>query len=78
MTAGEAIAAADALRPNQYSTAQKLQWLRRLDAQTKEYPQNPALLFSMLARQEGLITVWELTDMFWQRQKGMWHWQNST
>jgi iron(III) transport system substrate-binding protein len=47
------------------------EWLRRLDAQTKEYPQNPALLFSMLARQEGLITVWELTDMFWQRQKGI-------
>jgi iron(III) transport system substrate-binding protein len=47
------------------------EWLRRLDAQTKEYPQNPALLFSKLARQEGLITVWELTDMFWQRQKGI-------
>jgi iron(III) transport system substrate-binding protein len=46
-------------------------WLRRLDAQTKEYPQNPALLFSKLARQEGLITIWELTDMFWQRQKGI-------
>lgn len=46
-------------------------WLRRLDAQTKEYPQNPALLFSKLARREGLITVWELTDMFWQRQKGI-------
>ena len=35
MTAGEAIAAADALRPNQYSTAQKLQWLRRLDGQIR-------------------------------------------
>jgi iron(III) transport system substrate-binding protein len=46
-------------------------WLRRLDAQTKEYPQNPALLFSMLARREGLITIWELTDMFWQRKKGI-------
>ena len=33
MTAGEAIAAVDSLRPNQYSTAQKLQWLRRLDDQ---------------------------------------------
>jgi iron(III) transport system substrate-binding protein len=47
------------------------EWLRRLDAQTKEYPQNPALLFSMLARQEGLVTVWELTDMYWQRNKGI-------
>jgi iron(III) transport system substrate-binding protein len=47
------------------------EWLRRLDSQTKEYVQNPALLFSKLARREGLITVWELTDMFWQRKKGI-------
>ena len=33
MTAGEVIALADELRPNQYSTARKLQWLRRLDGQ---------------------------------------------
>ena len=33
MTAGEAIAAADSLRPNQYTAAQKLAWLRRLDGQ---------------------------------------------
>ena len=31
MTAGEALTAADALRPNQYSDAQKLAWLRLLD-----------------------------------------------
>ena len=46
-------------------------WLRRLDAQTKEYVQNPALLFTKLTRREGLITVWELTDMFWQQQRGV-------
>jgi iron(III) transport system substrate-binding protein len=45
-------------------------WLRRLDAQTKEYLQNPALLMEKLDRREGLITVWELTDMLWQRQRG--------
>jgi iron(III) transport system substrate-binding protein len=45
-------------------------WLRRLDAQTKEYLQNPALLIQKLARREGLITVWELTDMLWQKQRG--------
>ena len=33
MTAGEAIAAADLLRPNQYTTQQKLHWLRLLDGQ---------------------------------------------
>jgi iron(III) transport system substrate-binding protein len=47
------------------------EWLRRLDAQTKEYVQNPALLFAKLARREGLVTIWELTDMYWQRQKGI-------
>ena len=45
-------------------------WLRRLDAQTKEYLQNPALLMEKLDRREGLITVWELTDMLWQKQRG--------
>ena len=47
------------------------EWLRQLDAQTKEYVQNPALLFSKIARREGLITIWELTDMFWQKQRGI-------
>lgn len=47
------------------------EWLRRLDAQTKEYVQNPALLFAKLARREGSITIWELTDMYWQRNKGI-------
>jgi iron(III) transport system substrate-binding protein len=45
-------------------------WLRRLDAQTKQYIQNPALLMEMLDRGEGLLTVWELTDMLWQKQRG--------
>ena len=31
MTAGELIAAADALRPNQYTEEQKLSWLAQLD-----------------------------------------------
>ncbi|HEX9945779.1 MAG TPA: extracellular solute-binding protein [Thermoanaerobaculia bacterium] len=46
------------------------EWLRRLDTQTKEYVQNPALLMEKLNRQEGLITVWELTDMLWQAKRG--------
>ncbi|HVR96417.1 MAG TPA: extracellular solute-binding protein [Thermoanaerobaculia bacterium] len=45
-------------------------WLRRLDAQTKEYVINPALMIEKLNRREGLITVWELTDMLWQKKRG--------
>ena len=52
------------------SPAQGLAWLARLDAQTKEYVPNPALLMEKLNRREGLITVWELTDMLWQAKRG--------
>lgn len=40
-----------------------LDWLRRLDAQTKEYVLNPTLLYQKLGRQEGLITLWDLPDI---------------
>ncbi len=45
-------------------------WLLRLDAQTKEYVQNPALLHEKLVRREGLVTMWELTDILFQRKRG--------
>jgi len=45
-------------------------WLLQLDAQTKEYAVNPALLFEKIVRQEGLVSIWELTDMLFQRQRG--------
>jgi len=45
-------------------------WLRRLDAQTREYVQNPALLHEKIVRQEGMVTLWELTDILFQRQRG--------
>lgn len=45
-------------------------WLRRLDAQTREYVQSPALLHEKIMRQEGLVTMWELTDILFQRQRG--------
>ncbi len=35
MNAGELIAAVDALRPNQYGAAQKLEWLRELDGKLR-------------------------------------------
>ncbi len=46
------------------------EWLRRLDAQTKEYVHNPALLHQKMVRQEGLVTMWELTDILFQRLRG--------
>ena len=44
-------------------TAQGFAWLRRLDGQTKEYVLNPTLLYQKLARQEGLVTLWDLPDI---------------
>lgn len=46
------------------------QWLARLDTRTKEYVLNPALMIEKLNRQEGQVTVWELTDALWQRRRG--------
>src|SRR5262249_3720269 len=51
-------------------TRRGFDWLRRLDAQTKAYVLNPALLMTQIDRQEGLVTVWELTDILWQRKRG--------
>lgn len=45
-------------------------WLSHLDAQTKEYLQQPALMIEKLNREEGLVTIWELTDLLWQRERG--------
>ncbi|HBL25632.1 MAG TPA: iron ABC transporter substrate-binding protein [Acidobacteria bacterium] len=52
------------------STDAGFAWLRRLDGQTKEYLQQPALMIEKLNRQEGLVTIWELTDLLWQRHRG--------
>ncbi len=43
-------------------------WLRKLDAQTKAYPANPALLYRQLATQEGVVTVWVLRDVAIQKR----------
>jgi iron(III) transport system substrate-binding protein len=51
-------------------TAAGFEWLARLDRQTKEYVVNPALLFEKLIRQEGLVSIWELTDMLFLKQRG--------
>jgi iron(III) transport system substrate-binding protein len=50
-------------------TAQGVAWLRRLDAQTREYVLNPTLLYQKLARQEGVITLWAMPDIEMIRER---------
>jgi iron(III) transport system substrate-binding protein len=52
-------------------TAAGFTWLRRLDAQTKEYVLNGTLLYQKLVRQEGLVTVWDLPDIQLTIRDGM-------
>jgi iron(III) transport system substrate-binding protein len=46
-----------------HGTAQALEWLRRLDGQTKSYEMNASVLVQRIARREGLVTVWDLPDV---------------
>lgn len=52
-------------------TAQGMDWLRRLDASTRTYALNPAILDAKLARAEGLVTLWDLPDILIGRSKGL-------
>ena len=47
-----------------------LDWLRRLDAQTKEYVFNPSILLEKLIRREGLVTIWDLPDTLFEMRRG--------
>jgi len=51
-------------------TAAGFDWLRRLDAQTREYTINPALLHQKLVRQEGVLSLWDLPDVLVEASKG--------
>lgn len=51
-------------------TAAGFRWLRRLDANTREYVFNPALLHQKLLRQEGVVTLWDLPDILVEAEKG--------
>jgi iron(III) transport system substrate-binding protein len=51
-------------------TAWGMEWLRRLDASTKTYALNPAILDAKLARAEGLVTLWDLPDILIGQSKG--------
>jgi len=44
-------------------TAAGFAWLRRLDAQTKEYVLNGTILNQKLVRQEGVVSAWDLPDV---------------
>ena len=46
-------------------------WLRKLDANTKEYVANPALLYQKLGRQEGLITLFDMPDIAALKGRGI-------
>ncbi len=52
-------------------TAQGMAWLRTLDAQTRTYTLNPAILAEKLARGEGKVTLWDLPDLMIWRAQGM-------
>jgi iron(III) transport system substrate-binding protein len=45
------------------STAQGWDYLRKLDANTKEYVLNPALLYQKIGREEGTITLYNMPDI---------------
>jgi iron(III) transport system substrate-binding protein len=45
------------------------EWLRRLDANTKEYTLNPTLLYQKLGRQEGLISLYNMPDIATLRER---------
>ena len=51
-------------------TAAGMAWLRRLDGQTRAYALIPAILDAKLARQEGLVTLWDLPDILISQQQG--------
>lgn len=51
------------------STEPGFDWLRRLDANVKEYTANGTLLMQKLARQEGLVSMWDMPDVRLYKEK---------
>ncbi|UYZ14419.1 extracellular solute-binding protein [Brevibacillus sp. WF146] len=45
------------------------EWLKKLDANTKEYTQDPTQLYLKLDRQEGVISLWNLQDVLIQSKQ---------
>lgn len=44
------------------------EWLQKLDANTKEYAQDPTNLYLKLAREEGTLSLWNLQDIMIQKE----------
>jgi iron(III) transport system substrate-binding protein len=45
------------------------EWLRKLDANTRENVLNPTILYQKLGRQEGTITLWDMPDIATLKQR---------
>ena len=45
------------------------QWLKRLDANTREYTLNPTILYQKLGRREGVLTLWDMPDVATMRDR---------
>lgn len=43
------------------------EWLRKLDKNTKTYSENPTAMYLSIARQEGLVSLWNLQDILIQK-----------
>jgi iron(III) transport system substrate-binding protein len=52
------------------TTAEGFEYLTALDGQTREYVHSPALMQEKLIRQEGLVSLWEMTDILNQIARG--------
>ena len=46
------------------------EWLRRLDANVKEYTADPSILYQKLGRQEGVVTLYNMPDIVIQQERG--------
>ncbi len=44
-------------------------WLKKLDANTREYVLNPTIMYQKLGRQEGVITLWDMPDIATLQQR---------
>lgn len=48
------------------SPAQGYEWLKKLDANTKDYAADPNMMFQKLARKEAILTIWLMSDIMLQ------------
>lgn len=46
------------------------EWLRKLDANVKEYTADPSILYQKLGRQEGIVTLYNMPDIVIQQRRG--------